>query len=79
MPSNNDLESRIDEVQQQLFELIAKHEELAMLFGRVVTVVQEMKGSGHQHVTAGTGAGAGDRVVPVGEKSSDDSLGESSE
>lgn len=76
MPSNDELASRIQECEQQLFELIAKHEELAKLFGRVVAVVQDMKGAEHHHVTAG---GAGDRVAALREESSDDSLGEPSE
>jgi hypothetical protein len=75
MPSNDALEKQIYEIQSQLLELTAKHEELAALFGRVVGVVQEMKGSEHHHVRTG----AGDRAISVREESSNDSLGEPSE
>jgi len=76
MPSNDSLQAQITECQEQLLELTAKHEELAGLFGRVLAVIQQIKGTEHSHVGP---AGAGDRVISVGEKSSNDSLGEPSE
>ena len=70
MPSNDSLQAQIAECQEQLLELTAKHEELAALFGRVLAVIQQMKGTEHSH--------GRDRIVSVGEKSGDDSVSGSS-